>query len=208
MKSYRDIACASCGAVLPMEISNSPTEMKNVWYPGKKCPMCGSQEFYPSITAEPIVEQSAGKRGWRYNPWYGISAVAVAIIAAPLILLAVHLSRRPEPAPSRAVVLVCADCGHIFEKEISRERPPYKCLKCECKSAYPALYCKKDWTIFPWKTEDGGSATFPRCPECGEVLPDSPALIGKMSEVADIQEKHKQYEVWKLLKEEEENAKK
>lgn len=208
MKSYRDIACRSCSAVILMEISNSPTEMKKVWYPGKKCPMCGSQEFYPSIVDETAPVRSPEKKGWRYNPWYGIGALVIVIVVAPLILLAIHLARRQKPPPPRTVVLVCAECQEIFEKEISKGAPPYECLKCKAKAAYQALYCKRDWTIFPWKSERGGNNTFPRCPECGEVMPDSPALLTSMSDVAKCRANRKKYDEWKKLIEEQENARK
>jgi len=113
MKSYKDIACHNCGAVLPMEISNMPTEQKKIWYPGKKCPMCGSEEFFPSIKSSEPVQKKPVKE-WRYNPWYGISAIAIVAILIPVYFLV----RRPATATARTTVVICTECDAVSETEV------------------------------------------------------------------------------------------
>ena len=121
VKSYKDIACHNCGAVLPMEISNMPTEEKKIWYPGKKCPICGSQEFFPSIKSSGPVEKEPVK-GWRYNSWYGISAMAVVVILIPVYFLL----RRPATIAARTTVVSCTECDAASEAQV-RKKPPYAC---------------------------------------------------------------------------------
>ena len=202
MKSYKDIACHNCGAVLPMEISNTPTEMKKVWYPGKKCPLCGSQEFFPLIKDTTPVKKKA-KKEWRYNPWYGISALGILVLIIPLwffVIKPITIGR--ATTPSKNMVLICAECKNVFEKKI-REKPPYLCPECNEKSAYAALYCRDDFTIYPWKISEETKSAYPPCPECGKV---KPAIIFDMKQLEEVRTKHKQYEEWKRYIEEMENA--
>ncbi len=197
MKSYKDIACHNCGAVLPMEISNMPTEEKKIWYPGKKCPICGSQEFFPSIKSSGPVEKEPVK-GWRYNSWYGISAMAVVVILIPVYFLL----RRPATIAARTTVVSCTECDAASEAQV-RKKPPYACPVCKKRSAYVALYCQDDSTIYPWKVEEGMETAYPPCPECQKI---NPGLISDETQLKEIRNKRKHYEQWKKYIEEQQNA--
>jgi len=189
MKSYKDIECHNCGAVLPMEISNMATNQKNVWYPGKKCPLCGSQEFYPSIKADEPV-QTVPVSGWRYNPWYGIIAVGIVIILIPTWLF---LSRRKNKPAAKNMMLICTECDQVFEAKVSGD-PPYRCPKCDKKAAYIVLYCLDDFTLYPIKTSRGAEGGYPPCPECGKIRP---GLISDKAKLDEIRIRRLQYEEWK-----------
>jgi len=196
MKSYKDVGCRNCGAVFPMELSNTPVESKGVWFPGKKCPMCGSQEFYPTIKpSEPANVKS--KKEWRYNPYYGLIALGIVIIIIPVWLIA---SRRSGSVVSKNIVLVCSECKEIFEKKVVGA-PPYECPKCFKEAAYQALYCPNDLFIYSRKAENGTQTSFPSCPECGAK---KAGIIFKMSTVQEIKRKRKEYEEWKKMMKEKE----
>lgn len=188
MKSYKDIGCRNCGAVLPMELSNEPVEEKNVWFPGKKCPICGSQEFFPIIKQNSPVNVKV-KKEWKYNPYYGLIALGIVIILIPVWLI---FAKKSSKEVTKNTILICEECNEIYEKEVSG-KPPYKCPKCSKNSAYQALYCPNDWTIYPRKPLPGDFSLLPACPECGNK---KSAIIFDLKTVQDVQNKRKAYEEW------------
>lgn len=193
VKSYKDIECHHCGAVLPMEISNMSTSEKNVWYPGKKCSICGSQEFYPLIKpSEPV--QTVPVSGWRYNPWYGIIAVSIVIILIPTWLF---LSRKKNKPAPKNMMLICTECNETFEAKVEGN-PPYPCSICDKKAAYIVLYCLDDYTLYPKKTLKGVESGFPPCPECGKIRP---GLISDRAKLDEIRTERQHYEEWKKQQE-------
>lgn len=198
MKSYKDIGCRHCGAVLPMEVSSFPTDEKNIWYPGKKCPMCNSQEFYPVIKPNEAADVKT-KKEWKYNPYYGIIAIAIVILLIPVWLIATRKSSREL---SQELVLICAECKEVYKEEVSG-KPPYKCSKCSKDAAYQALYCQDDWVIYPRTSGKKGISLLPPCPECGR---NRGTIIFKISTVQEVRGKRKLYEEWKKQAEGKENA--
>lgn len=198
MKSYKDIGCRNCGAVLPMELSNEPVEEKNIWFPGKKCPICGSQEFFPTIKQKDPVNVKT-KKEWRYNPYYGLVALGIVIILIPVWVI---FAKRSSKEILKNTILICEECKQISEKEVSG-RPPYKCPKCLKKSAYQALYCPNDWKIYPRKPLIGDPSPLPACPECGNK---KSAIIFDMKTVQDVQRKRRAYQEWQDKMRGKENA--
>jgi hypothetical protein len=198
MKSYKDIGCRNCGAVLPMEVSNLVVDEKNVWFPGKKCPMCGSQEFYPSIKPSEPVNVKSGKE-WKYNPWYGIVAISIVVIFIPIYFFVL---RGGSKSVSRNAILMCEVCKDIFPAQISG-KPPFECPKCKKNVAYGALFCRYDFVIYPWKKDKDGGSVYPACPVCGKMNAD---LVKDESHLADIKMKRKRLEEFEQKAKEMKNA--
>jgi hypothetical protein len=177
-----------------MEISNTPTDYKKTWYPGKKCPMCGSQEFYPLI-ADTTPAPTKTRINWRYNPWYGIAALIVVAVLALLIWLLPHRSVQPQ---SKQMLLICSECSETFEAEVVG-KPPYTCPHCEMESAYGVLYCMDDFTIYPWQMGEDSTVTYPPCPECDKIRP---GIIANVEKLEEIKARRAHYEAWKRRQEE------
>jgi hypothetical protein len=186
MKSYKDIGCRNCGAVLPMEVSNIATDEKNVWYPGKKCPMCDSQEFYPTIKpSEPAHVNK--KKEWKYNPWYGVVAIGIVIIFIPIYFFVLRSSSEGK---LNNAMLMCSKCSEVFSSKVSG-KPPFICPFCKEKTAYGALYCTYDFVIYPWKADETGQTGFPSCPVCRKTKPE---LLKNETHLNEVRMKRKQLE--------------
>ena len=163
MAALKDIGCEDCGALFPMSIAKMRTDAPNTWFPGKKCPICGSEKFYPVIKT-PEIEETEAKESiwatWKQNPWVGIGAAILVLIFIPL---AIFLSRPKHEHGIRAIYM-CEKCGYLFSASV-RGAVPKKCPQCKNKSGYRARHCLKCHTIYFWKKTDGKTEK-PECPKC------------------------------------------
>ena len=158
--AQRDIGCEGCGAVLPMTISSFSTDKTSVWFPGKKCPMCGSEKFYPVI---PITDTDRAqepevslKRRVLMNPWTGIAAVGFTVV---VILLVIFWPRHRGDRGEK-VLFFCDKCQEVFYAS-KGSTPPVKCPKCSERAGHRAAKCSKCSLVY--------SRSKTRCPFCGET---------------------------------------
>jgi DNA-directed RNA polymerase subunit RPC12/RpoP len=156
--AQRDIGCEDCGAVLPMMISSFSADMPNVWHPGKKCPMCGSERFYPII---PITDTDRAqepevslKRRVLTNPWTGVAALGLTIV---IVLLVVFWPRHRGDRGEKALFF-CGKCQEVFFAR-KGATPPVKCPKCGERAGYRAAKCTNCGLVYSFGQD--------RCPYCG-----------------------------------------
>jgi RNA polymerase subunit RPABC4/transcription elongation factor Spt4 len=179
--TQRDVGCDACGALLPMEISSVKLNMPNVWYPGKRCPMCGSDKFFPVIaiteTDTRREEPTSLKRRLLLNPWTGIVAFVVAVGVVVGILV---WPRRAHDTGEKALFYCEAD-GDIFLAKKSSTQP-VKCPRCGQKAGYRAAVCMKCSLIYGYDKL--------KCPYCGST---SRRPLKTMDEVARLRKAHEEY---------------
>jgi DNA-directed RNA polymerase subunit RPC12/RpoP len=179
--ALRDVGCEACGTLLPMEISSVKLDTPNVWYPGKRCPMCGSEKFFPVIAVTETdmrrEEPTSLKRRLLLNPWTGIVAAIVAVAVVLGILL---WPRHPHDTGEEALFL-CEACGEIFHAKKSLTQP-VKCPDCGQRAGYRAAVCMRCSLIYGYDKL--------RCPYCGS---GSRRPLEKMDEVATLKKGHQEY---------------
>jgi len=179
--AQRDIGCEDCGALLPMQISSVKLDKPNVWYPGKPCPMCGSEKFYPVVAiteTDTRQEQPASlKRRLLINPWTGIVALGVTIV----VVLGVILWPRHRTDRGEKVLFFCDACGEVF---LARKgaTPPVKCPECGEKAAHRAAACVRCSRVYSY-----GRTT---CPHCGYALRRK---LDSADEAAKATKAHEEY---------------
>jgi len=179
--AQRDIGCEDCGAVLPMEISSIKLDKPNLWHPGKHCPMCGSEKFFPIIavteTDRRQEEPAPLKRRVLMNPWTGIAALAVTII----VVLGIVLWPRSAADSGEKVLFLCDKCGEIFEEK-KGSTPPVKCPKCNERAGHRAAVCVQCSNVYSYEA--------PQCPHC-KTKPRRP--LESADELAKARKTHAEY---------------
>ncbi|MBN1916553.1 MAG: hypothetical protein JW889_01485 [Verrucomicrobia bacterium] len=180
--AQRDIGCEGCGAVLPMTISSFSTDTPNVWHPGKRCPMCGSEKFYPVIpitdTDRAQEQEVSLKRRLLTNPWTGIAALGLTI----LVVLVVVLWPRHSGDRGAKVLFFCSNCQEVFFAK-SASMPPVKCPKCGERAGYRAAKCLKCSLVFSYGEK--------QCPYCKETK--KPLVLETLDQVDAAKTAHRAY---------------
>ena len=190
--AQRDIGCESCGAVLPMMISSFSADMPNVWHPGKKCPMCGSEKFYPVI---PITDTDRAqepevslKRRLLTNPWTGVAALGLTIVVVLLVIFwPRHRTDRGEK-----VLFFCDKCQEVFYAA-KGSTTPVKCPECGERAGYRAAKCVRCSLVYSYNEK--------QCPYCKET---KRKMLETLDEVEAARRDHQAYV--KRQREMEENA--
>jgi len=178
----RDVACEDCNVVLPMQISSFNLDKHNVWYPGKKCPMCGSEKFFPVIAiTETDIQQARQqvslKRRLLLNPWTGVAAFIVTII----VVLAIVFWPRHPAATGEEVLFHCEKCHALFFAKSSLQKP-VKCPECGARAGLRAAECAKCHLVYSFSQKP--------CPYCGS---DDRALLTTLEQAAQAMKRHEEY---------------
>jgi DNA-directed RNA polymerase subunit RPC12/RpoP len=179
--ALRDVGCEACGTLLPMEISSVKLDMPNVWYPGKRCPMCGSEKFFPVIaiteTDTRPREPTSLKRRLLLNPWTGVIAAVVAIA----VVLGILFWPKHRADTGESALFYCEACGQIFSAKKSSTQP-VKCPECGARAGYRAAVCTRCSLIYGYNKL--------RCPYCGSR---AGRPLETMDEVAKLKKAHQEY---------------
>jgi RNA polymerase subunit RPABC4/transcription elongation factor Spt4 len=179
--AQRDIGCEDCGAVMPMQISAINLDKPNVWYPGKKCPMCGSEKFLPVIaitdTDREAERPTSFKRRLLVNPWTGIAAIAVTMVVVLGVMFWPHHRRDT----GEKVLFYCEKCDKVFYGR-KAATPPVKCPTCHQRTGYRAGACDKCSLVY--------SREHKRCPHCGN---EYRRVLNTPEEAAQARKQHQEY---------------
>lgn len=179
--ALRDVGCEDCGALLPMEISSIKFEKPNVWYPGKHCPMCGSEKFYPVVaiteTDKRREQPKSLKRRLLLNPWTGIVALVVTVA---VVLGIIFLPKRRGDAGEK-VLFFCEANGEVF-LDSKGSTPPLKCPECGERAGYRAAVCTRCSLVYSYNQKE--------CPYCKSP---SRRPLKTMQEVAELKKAHDEY---------------
>ncbi len=174
-----------------MEISSINLDKPNVWYPGKRCPMCGSEKFFPVIaiteTDKRSEEPVSFRRRLLLNPWTGIGALALTLVVVfGIIFWPRHRGDRGERA-----LFFCEECGKVF---LARKgsTPPVRCTECGEKAGYRAAVCTKCSLVYSYHQKE--------CPHCKSKLR---RMLKTPEEANEAGKAHREY--LKLEKEMEED---
>ncbi len=161
MPEMTDIRCEECGAVFPMLVGATERKKGHAWYPGRKCPICGSEKFLPVPKTDGFEPKPIAK--WKLDRRIGIAA-GVVIFVFVLIGLVWHFHERPHREGGLKAVYMCDKCGKLFLKWVT-VKVPTKCPRCKERAGYRAVQCLKCYKVYPWKGSDNPSEP-PVCPEC------------------------------------------
>lgn len=179
--AQRDIGCEACGALLPMQISRLKLHKPNVWYPGKPCPMCGSEKFFPVVAiteTDRRQEQPASiKRRLLINPWTGIVALGVSIV----VVLGVIVWPKQRRDRGEKVLFSCQACSEVF---LARKgsTPPVKCRECGERDAHRAAACVRCSRVYSYGRT--------KCPHCAYTLRRT---LNSADEAAKATKAHAEY---------------
>jgi DNA-directed RNA polymerase subunit RPC12/RpoP len=178
----RDVACEDCNVVLPMEISSINLDKPNVWYPGKKCPMCGSDKFFPVIAItetdrQQERQQQSLKRRLLLNPWTGVAAFIVTVI----VVLAIAFWPRHAGETGEKALFHCQECRALFLARNNLRRP-LKCPECGARAGDRAVECAECHLIYSLGQD--------RCPHCGSR---DRALLMTREQAGQAMKRHKEY---------------
>lgn len=180
MPEMSDVACEDCGAIFPMIVGDAKRKDQQAWYPGKRCPICGSEKFFPVVkTAEPEEKPFAK---WKVDRRVGIAAGVVAAVFL-IIGLVWYLHERPRRKAGLETLYMCDVCGERFLKGVAG-KVPKRCPECKSRAGYRAVQCQSCYEVYLWKAKDWGSAP-PTCPKCESKVSK---ILGGFS---DIQKKRK-----------------
>ena len=177
--ALRDVACEDCNVVLPLQVSSFNQDKPNVWYPGKKCPMCGSEKFYPVITITDTDRQQARqqqvslKRRLLMNPWTGVAAFIVTVI---IVLW-------PESAEvsTEKALFFCEKCHALFFAKNSLQRP-LKCPECSERAGHRAAACERCRLVYSQHQKE--------CPHCRST---SCTPVMTLEQATQARKDHEQY---------------
>jgi hypothetical protein len=159
MPEMTDIRCEDCGAVFPMIVGEAQRKEDHSWFPGRKCPICGSEKFFPvvkTVEAKPIAK-------WKLDKRVGIAAGAVAGVFL-IIGLAWFSHERPHQKGGLRALYMCEVCGERFVRSVTGAVPK-KCPECKSLAGYRAVQCLSCYKVYPWKANDWASDR-PTCPRC------------------------------------------
>jgi len=164
-----------------MEISSYSVNKPKIWFPGRKCPICGSEKFFPVIpitdTDRTLEEPSSVKRRLLLNPWTGIVALAVTI---GIVLIVVLWPGRQ--ADRSEVLFFCEKCEEAFFGKKSATMP-VTCPKCGERAGYRAAQCTECSLVYSYNQKE--------CPHCKKAL--RRRMLKTLKEVAEARKKHQEY---------------
>jgi Zn finger protein HypA/HybF involved in hydrogenase expression len=165
MAEMTDVACEDCGAIFPMIVGSAERRDQNTWYPGKKCPICGSAKFLPVVKTVEAVEKPLAK--WKVDRRVGIAA---GIVAGVFLIIGFvwYLHERPRRQAGVKALYVCEVCKERFLASVSG-KVPKKCPKCKGRTGYRAVQCLNCYEVYPAKTKDWAKDP-PTCPKCKSTL--------------------------------------
>jgi hypothetical protein len=175
MPEMADVRCEECGAVYPMKVGTADRSKDHIWYPGKKCPICGSEKFFPVVKTDKFETKPIAK--WKLDKRVGIAA-GIVIGVFLIIGIVWTLLEKPHRKAGLKAVYVCDVCKHRFLKSVTG-KVPRKCPECKSFAAYRAVQCQNCFTVYPWKTTEN-SKEIPACPNCKLK---SPRIIVRMSDI-------------------------
>ena len=180
MAEMTDIRCEECGAVYPMIVGQTERKEHHVWFPGKKCPLCGSEKFFPvvkTVEPKPIAK-------WKVDRRVGIAAGVTAAVFL-LIGLIWYVHERPHRKSGVKAVYMCEVCGERFLRSV-KGKVPKKCPECKSLAGYRAVQCQACYRVYPWKAKDWGRDP-PTCPN-----PKCKSTVSRiLRDFSDIQKKPK-----------------
>jgi len=158
MPEMTDIGCEECGAVFPMIVGATERKRDHVWFPGRTCPICGSEKFLPVPKTDGFEPKPIAK--WKLDRRVGIAA-GVVIFVFLIIGIVWHFHERPHREGGLKAVYMCDVCDKLFVKGV-RGKVPKKCPKCKNQKAVQCLNC---YTVYPLKAKDNPNEP-PTCPKC------------------------------------------
>jgi DNA-directed RNA polymerase subunit RPC12/RpoP len=156
-----DIRCEECGAVFPMIVGTTRRERDHTWHPGRKCPICGSEKFFPVPKTDGFEPKPIAK--WKLDRRVGIAA-GVVIFVFVIIGLVLHFHEKPHREGGLKAVYMCDKCGKLFVRGVTR-KVPTKCPECKERAGYRAVQCLNCYTVYPLKGSDAPHQS-QICPEC------------------------------------------
>ena len=188
MAEMTDVVCEDCGAIFPMIVGSAQRRDQNAWYPGRKCPICGSPKFLPVVKTAEGMEKPLAK--WKVDRRVGIAA---AIVAGVFLIIGFvwYLHERPRRPAGEKALYVCDVCKERFLASVSG-KVPKKCPACKGRTAYRALQCLNCYEVYPGKSKDWAKNP-PTCPKCqstlSQILPDFSDIREKPPKKPDAQDK-------------------
>jgi hypothetical protein len=180
MAEMVDVRCEECGAVFPMMVGASERKQEHAWYPGKKCPICGSEKFFPVVRTDRFEPKPLAK--WKVDRRVGIAA-GVVIFVFLIVGFAWYVHERPHRKAGLRAVFMCDVCGKRFVMGVAGKAPK-KCPECKSWAVYRAVQCQGCYEVYAWKAENWATDP-PTCPKCKSK---SARLLIKLS---DVQKKPK-----------------
>ncbi len=161
MAEMVDVRCEECGAVFPMMVGATDRKRNHTWHPGRRCPICGSEEFFPVVKTDKFEVKPLAR--WKVDRRVGIAAGVVIVVF--LIVGVVWYARvRPHREAGLKAVYVCDHCGNLFIRGVTGEVPK-TCPSCGERAGYRAVQCLKCSLAYAWKTGDSAGDS-PHCPRC------------------------------------------
>jgi Zn finger protein HypA/HybF involved in hydrogenase expression len=165
MAEMSDVACEDCGAVFPMIVGDKERKEQHAWYPGKKCPICASDKFFPVVKTVEAEEKPLAK--WKVDRRVGIAAAVVAALFL-IIGLVWYFHERPRRKAGLKALYMCDVCGQRFLKSVTG-KVPKKCPECKSLAGYRAVQCQNCFEVYPWKAKDWAKDP-PICPKCKSTV--------------------------------------
>jgi len=161
MPEMADVRCEECGAVFPMMVGKTERKQDHAWHPGKKCPICGSEKFFPVVKTDKFEPRPIAK--WKIDRRVGITAGALIVVFL-IVLLVGYIRARPHREAGLKAVYMCDVCGELFIKGV-KGKVPKKCPECKNWAGYRAFQCLNCYTVYPSKPKDDPNEA-PTCPKC------------------------------------------
>jgi Zn finger protein HypA/HybF involved in hydrogenase expression len=161
MAEMTDVRCEDCGAVFPMIVGQTERKEDHAWFPGRKCPICASEKFFPVVKTDKGEEKPLSK--WKVDRRVGIAA-GVTIVVFLLIGVIWYFHERPHRQAGRKALYICGVCGERFVSGVAG-RVPKKCPKCKSWEGYRAVQCLSCYHVYLWKAKDW-AVDPPICPKC------------------------------------------
>lgn len=161
MPEMADVRCEDCGAIFPMIVGKAERGEGHVWYPGRKCPICGSEKFFPLVRTDKFEPKPLAK--WKVDRRVGIAA-GIVIFVFLIVGLVWYLHERPHRRSGLTAVYMCDVCGELFVKSV-RGKTPKKCPACKNWEGYRAVQCLNCYEVYPLKGKVNPNDP-PMCPKC------------------------------------------
>ncbi len=159
--------CQTCGKESEVE-----------WTLATKCPVCGSEKFFPVIfidSSEGGGERAAAAPASR-KPIGTLVALLFLVVAIGVLAVRFYkTTRQPEYAVTVTMICTNENCSNpnpekLFRKELPTRDvfPHITCPFCKKEMAYRAVRCRNCLTIFALRTEGKKNPTLDLvCPNCG-----------------------------------------
>ncbi len=105
------------------------------------------------------------KKETKLSPYTGMALLLIILMIGASGYGIYRLVRMIREPAKYTDILMCNNCGHIFEKEhTAEEKSPFVCKKCGQKQAYMAFVCTNCGRIFPHVHPDSDERI--ECPHC------------------------------------------